>query len=347
MVVTEQEIAHLNRLYESRRAFHGELHDHSASGGTSDGRRSLAHWRGAMEALGIDFAAILDHKQVRHMYLPEWEDGMFIAGTEPGAKISDSLAELPAIHYNMIFDSPKKLEDLLEAFPEFQFTGGTEGHFQYPAFTRARMCELIEAVRERGGLWVHPHPKQKMKSDDPLEYFFADDTGIEVFYYDLRHDYTKANYELWTTLLSLGKRVWACAGCDLHTCAHDTALTTLYAEEKKNAAYLSHLREGDFVCGAVGMRMCVGETKMGGKCAFGERLELSVGDFHRSVKNPYHTYRVHILDDTGVVESHLIGCDETTYFAIDTDPARRFYRAEVIDETENFRIAIGNPIWNQ
>ena len=36
------EVDHLLILYENCRAYHGELHDHSASGGTSDGKCSLA-----------------------------------------------------------------------------------------------------------------------------------------------------------------------------------------------------------------------------------------------------------------------------------------------------------------
>lgn len=348
MKVTEQDIEHLNQLYKDRTAFHGELHDHSASGGTSDGKRPLMHWRGAMEALDMDFAAILDHKQVQHMYLPEWEDGLFIAGTEPGGKISDSKAEDPIIHYNMVFETPAQLESLLEEFSEFAFTGGPNGHFKYPSFTTERMRELIRAVKARGGLWVHPHPKQQMKSDDPLDYWFADETGLEVFYVNLRSGYTRENYALWTTLLGMGKRLWACAGCDLHACAHDTALTTIYAEERKNASYLSHLRVGDFVCGPVGIRMCIGDTLMGGRCRFGaERLVLSAGDFHKSVYNPEHQYRLVLLDDQGVVQRLDFDCRETAYIAIDPDAERRFYRAEVFDLTEELRIAIGNPIWNE
>ena len=346
METNECDVMQLQSLYQNCSAFHGELHDHSASGGTSDGKRPLMHWLGAMEALGMDFAAILDHKQVRHMYLPEWEDGVFIAGTEPGAVISDSLAEEPRIHYNMLFEAPTQLEDLLEEFPEFEFTGGQEGHFEYPPFTRDRMRELIDAVKARGGLWVHPHPKQKMISDDPMEYWFADETGIEVFYRDFRHPYTEENYALWTTLLSMGKRLWACAGCDMHACAHDTALTTVYATERKNAAYFTRLRRGDFTCGAVGIQMCIGDTPMGGRCDFaGKRLVLSVGDFHCSVKNELHQYRVDLLNDRGLVCSQEISCAETAYLAIDAEDCK-FYRAEVFDTTENLRIAIGNPIWN-
>ena len=38
MYATDKEIAHLQALYEGRRAFYGELHDHAASGGTADGK---------------------------------------------------------------------------------------------------------------------------------------------------------------------------------------------------------------------------------------------------------------------------------------------------------------------
>lgn len=348
MLPTEKELLHLNSLYQNRRAFHGELHDHSASGGTSDGKRPLMHWRGAMEALGIDFAAILDHKQVRHMYLPEWEDGVFLGGTEPGTRhIVDIPIEKNGLHYNIIFEGPKPLEELLSEFPEFEFTGGAEGHFKYPDFTKARFCELIDAVKKKGGFFVYPHPKQVAVSDDPLHYWFCDDIAMEVFYVSMDSNYTKENYRLWTDLLSLGKRVWASAGCDLHACATDQALTTIYAEEKKNAAYIKHLRMGDFVCGPVGIRMCVGDTLMGGTCKFGkDRLILSVGDFHRSVKNPEHTYRVDILSDRGVVCSKEFSCDDELCLAIDTSADVKFYRAEVFDLNRDLRIAIGNPIWN-
>lgn len=347
MKATENERLGLEELYKERTPYYGELHDHGATGGTSDGKRPLSHWIGAMEALNMDFAAILDHRQVRHMYLPEWEDGLFIGGTEPGTVIDDSTAEVKNVHYNMLFVNSEPLEKLLAEFTEYEFTGGPEGHFIYPHFTRARFNQLIDRVKELGGFFVHPHPKQLMKSEDPTQYWFQDETGIEVFYDDLASQYTVDNYKLWTDLLAAGKRVWACAGGDGHACASNKALTAIYAEERKNAAFLSHLREGDFVCGSVGIKMHMGSTKMGGCCSFeGEKLVFSVGDFHPSVKIPGHQYRVDVLDDTGVVCSEEIGCNETQYFTIEAKPCK-FYRVEVFDTTRNLRIAIGNPIWNK
>lgn len=347
MKASSIEIKNLEKLYEDRKVFHGELHDHAATGGTSDGTTSLAQWVEDLQNLNMDFAAILDHRQVRHMYLPEWEDGLFIAGTEPGAGISDIICEDNYVHYNMLFESPHDLETILDKFPEYKFTGGTEGHFEYPCFTTARFCELIDAVKAQGGFFVHPHPKQQMKSENPEDYWFRDETGMEVFYEDMANDETKDNYKLWTDLLRMGKRIWATAGGDGHDRASDRALTTIYAEEHNNKSYLKHLRQGDLICGPVGIRMCIGNVLMGGRTRFGKnRLTISVGDFHNVVYKPQHKFRLDILEGDIVVAHEHFSCDKTEYFSFDLLPDAPFIRAEVFDEDDDLRIAIGNPIWN-
>lgn len=343
MIANEKEIVMLEKLYEGRTPYHGELHDHSSCG---DGKRSLMHWRGAMEALHMDFATILDHRQVEHMYHPDWEDGVFLGGTEPGAKITDSKAEVPVIHYNMIFEGPKPLEELLEAFPEYEFTGAPNGRFNYPKFTTPRLIELIEYVRAHGGMFVHPHPKQQMQSNDPLDYWFADGTGIEIVTNGITTKQTRDNYELYQALLAAGKRVWGCAGSDFHRCASDSSLTTVYATEKKNAAYLEPLCVGDFTAGGVGIKMCIGDTRMGGSTSFGgKRLTVAVGDFHRSIANPEHRYRLEIISDQGVEESAEFDCREGIAISLEAAD-RAFYRTTVTDVSRNLILAYGNPIWN-
>ncbi|MBQ3078523.1 MAG: hypothetical protein IJC48_00805 [Clostridia bacterium] len=347
MICIQKEIERLERLYEGRRAFHGEMHDHSASGGTSDGKTPLDAWKKQMAELKMDFAAILDHRQVRHMYLPEWNDTVFIAGTEPGTGISDCNARDSHLHYNILLPDRDLLAEILNEFPEYEFTGGIEGHFKYPWFTRERFCELIDSVKAHGGMFVHPHPKQVMDSDDPLDYWFRDETGIEVFYISMDSEETKANYPLWRSLLSAGKRVWASAGGDLHTDAHDYALTTVYSEKQQCASFISHIRVGDYTCGGVGIRMAIGDTVMGGQCAFsGNTLIVSVKDFHDSVKLAGHDYRMDLFAGEEVVFSAPVNPDKTHYFAVPAKDAP-FYRAEIFDETRNLRIAIGNPIWNE
>lgn len=347
MLATEKDTAHIAALYEGRRAFYGELHDHAATGGTADGKRNLDHWKGAMEALGMDFAAILDHKQVRHMYLPEWVDGTFIGGTEPGTAITDIECEKNAVHYNMIFPGPKSTEELLHSFPEYKFEGGAEGHFIYPKFVKERFLEIIEKVFSLGGFFVYPHPKQLMISDNPLDYYFHDYTGIEVIYRSLDSKYTEDNYKLYCDILAEGKRLYCCAGGDGHACCSDGALTTIYSAERKNVSYISHLREGDFVCGPVGIKMCIGDVRMGGHLPFkDERLVVSISDFHKSVKNTEHKYRLDVISDNGIVESVEFDCTEGVSIALDCDPKAAFYRAEVFDTNRGLRLALGNPIWN-
>ena len=336
----------LERLYQGCKVYHGEMHDHSNSGGTSDGKRTLAEWIERMQLLQMDFAAILDHRQVRHMYLPEWKDGLFISGSEPGTSIVDSKASVKEMHYNIIVPQREVLAQILESFPEYEFTGGVEGHFVYPTFTRERFGQLIDTIKAHGGLFVHPHPTLIMQSDDPCEYWFKDETGIEVFYIDMKSEHTARNYQLWINLLKAGKRVWACAGCDEHCDASVGALTTIYSEEKSNACYLVHLRRGDFTCGPVGVRMCIGGTTTGGRCSFaGQQLIAAVGDFHPSAMQESHEYRVDVLAEEKIVHSQKISCMETSTIVLDTENVK-YYRVEVFDETQNLRIAIGNPIWN-
>ena len=336
----------LKSLYKGRRAYFGDMHNHTNTA-SGDGHFSLKEWREGMSKLGMDFAAIVDHRQVEHMYHPDWEDGVFIGGSEPLAWISDSPADLNAIHYNMIFENAKPLEKLLEAFPEYQFTGGIDGRFGYPDFTLERMRELIRFIKDNGGFFVHVHPKQLMRSDNVLDYWFADETGLEVFYVDMRHEYTDNNYKLWCELLARGKRIWACSGEDRHQEPTVNALTTIYSEEKKNKAFISHLRTGDFVCGSVGIKMCIGSVPMGGVSDFnGEMLAVSVGDFHNSVCDATHTYKLVVLNDKGIVTFENLSLDKDNTFVYETDDCA-FYRVEVFDETEDLRIAIGNPIWNK
>ena len=356
---TEADIAHLEELYAGRTAYHGELHDHSDSGGRSDGKQTLTIWKSMMMGLEIDFATIVDHKQVRHMYLDEWDNTMFIGGTEAATWIQNPMGyitdEQNSIHYNMIFATPEPLLEIFEEFPEFPYTGGDplEAEFpRYPHFTRERLAELAEAVKAKGGFFSHVHPKHNgmMNSDNPLDYWFADETGLEVintYRSDRNGPNTQNNYKLWRDLLTMGKRVWATAGNDEHNMPSDKGLSTIYATEKNAQALVDSLRVGDFAAGPVGVRMCIGDNLMGSTAdSFaGKRVVISVGDFHKSVADEKHVYRIDVYGNEDVIFSQEFSCTETVYFAFDAGDCR-FYRAEIFDVTLNSRIGLGNPIWS-
>ena len=356
---TAEDIRTLEGLYAGKQPYQGELHDHAATGGTSDGKQSLDVWKAYMNELAMDFATIVDHKQVLHMRLPEWDNTMFIGGSEAATTITDR--EGVYLHYNMIFSDPEGLENVLRAFPEFNFRIWSESdragcggqmHFNYPSFTGERFTELCRAIYENGGFLsiVHPKAPGYVDNEDPVQAWFMDYTGVEVFYsyyMDRDNEYSKANYELWTGMLAAGKKVFATAGNDEHNMPSDKALSTLYAANKDASDFVELLRTGNFTAGPVGIRMSVGDTPMGGTVDFtGKRLVFSVGDFHKSVYKPDHIYRVDLISDAGVVFSQTISCEEMSWFAIDAQEVA-FYRIEIWDTTENSMLALGNPIWNE
>ena len=345
-----EDAAHLESLYAVGSPYHGELHDHADTGGTSDGRLTLAQWKENLKKLDMDFATIVDHKQLLHMDLADWDDTIFIGGTEPSTRISDSKATGNQMHYNMIFSDREAGEQVLRAFSEFKFKEDENGewHFSYPNFTTARFRELIQAVKDAGGMFVFVHPKDGTRyiSDDPLDYWFADGMGLEVFYVSKTDSRTKNNYKLWTDLLAAGKRVWATAGYDGHAVASVNTLTTIYSDSKTAESYLNYAKIGDFSTGGIGIRMAVGDTRMGGSTDFArQRIVFSVADFHSSL-DLTHTYRVKLIaGDETVFEAPL---DPTMpfYYAQNADENAPFYRVEIIDETAGILTAIGNPIWN-
>lgn len=377
-IAAEADIAFLEKAYEGRVAYHGEMHDHADTGGTSDGQKDLAFWKLAMDGFDMDFATIVDHQQALHMELEDWDNSIFIGGSEAAALPSDlAAATTVQMHFNMIFT---KAEDLIntvnaydalypgtgfkaQVFPE-DYDGedaermAGEWHFTYlyndTAPTKAQMAQLVELIKENNGMFVHVHPKSDgcIASTDILDYWFGDYTGLEVFYgyrgYAPERPETQRNYQLWLDLLAAGKKVWATAGSDKHALPNTDALTTVYSHQKHADAYLSYFKTGDFVCGPVGIRMAIGDATMGGETAFaGQRVVFSVGDFHSSC-NPMQKYRVELHSDKGIVFSQqLTDPKQTAYFAVDAKEDAAFYRVEIHNETAGLMHALGNPIWNK
>ena len=122
----EEDITNLLASYGDRVVKYGEMHNHTSAGLTADGRKTLAEWKERMIELGMDFATIVDHKQVAHMYHKDWqteptEDSpvVFVGGSEPGTNISEMIAGTQGnMHYNMITGDPVLLVDLVKQMEE-------------------------------------------------------------------------------------------------------------------------------------------------------------------------------------------------------------------------------------
>jgi hypothetical protein len=261
---------------------------------------------------------------------------------------------------NLIFSDPAQLEALISSgHPQFtNVATAPEGWsgltFKAGACSKQDIRDLVVLVQELGGFFAHVHPKWVgyVDSDDPLDYYFGEYTGIEVMCassgaYDSRHKYNVNAYNLWVDLLELGKKVYATYGNDDHNNPTTYALSAYYTETKDASEYLQYMRAGDFTPGWVGVRMLVGDTKMGGTTDFeGQRLVIAAGEMFADKYDASHKYVIQLYDDGGLLLESELNPSEMNYYALDADPDAKFYRVLIWDTTIGAHVAVGNPIWN-
>lgn len=344
------ELNRLDEFYAGRRAFYGDLHVHTKCGGTSDGNLDMALWPSHMDLKHVDFAVIVDHRQMRGYFLPEWNEERFVMGTEPGASVKelrDEHCAMSMVHYNMLFPHKYGLAMVLANFPEYNFRGDElTGKFGYPSFTPDRFRELTEYVQSIGGMMVHPHPKILLSSKDPLDYCFADHIYLETIYGSPYSETSVKDYELWTKLLDMGKHVYASGGSDTHSEVSNFAVSTFYTKERSGKAFFDQMHSGDFTVGYHGMKMLVGDSPMGSEspCRPGDVLLLRVGDpFLEHIKKD-GCYELRVYSDRGLAFASVFDGRTPQTLALGTAD-RRFYRAEVADLACGVRVSIGNPVW--
>lgn len=367
---TKADIAHIEQLYAGKKMYHGDTHGHSASCPNSDGKKSFQEWKAHMQKYGIDFATILDHSQTYHMMREDWDDTVFIGGSEPGLDVLDTeVGNWRNIDYGIVFTNLADMEAFLAEYPEDFKYDKENGLFARKHFKgdRKRIAELIGAINAHGGMFIYEHPFLQTiyggyyDPVDPKNRFFADETGFEVFNqiaetYDPA--YNTAAYDAWVELLNDGRRLYATSSSDCHSVLPwPRSISTLYASEKNAEGFFRELKSGNLTAGAVGIRMAVGDAVTGSTGSFaGKRVVVAVGDFHPLIVNPpydpdepeepKHTFRVDIYDGNGLVFSQELDTGKMNYFAFDADGTQRYYRATVYDLVADKLIAVGNPVFN-
>ena len=345
-----RDMSALDELYRGRTIYRGDLHVHTKCGGTSDGNQPMEEWPAKMDALGVDFAVVVDHKQMRGFFLPEWDEMRFVIGTEPGAHIEGLNAcrhGMAEIHYNMLFPHKYGLAMVLANFPEFQFKGDElTGSFRYFKGTKERYIQLFDYVKSIGGIVVHAHPKTMLVSSDPIDYYFGEHTYIETIYERVDCAATRNNYKLWCDLLALGKHVYASGGSDSHTDTKNAALSAFYTSERSGSAFFYKMREGDFNVGSVGMQMCIDNHPMGSEIEYrdGMKLSLRIRDYFAPHKKDNTVYTLRIFTDKGIAYSADFDGTEPQELQLAVQK-RAFYRADIYDKTHECVIAVSNPIW--
>lgn len=360
---TEADIAALEKLYEGRVAYHGDIHCHTQSGEKSDGKLPLSMWGDAMAAKKVDFIAVADHRQTTHYDHEAWDDALFIGASEGGMRIASSNPDMEAQYYhtNYIFLNRADMEGMLQEFPLYFNFNAYNGTYQDwgcgNIFSRETAVELIRYIQEHDGFFVMVHPtsaqtREGPKSGELMDFWLADGTGFEVFfgYYGPSENYekTKEAYEVWKQLLAAGKKIYATAGSDTHTNPYIDALSTIYVTEKSAKNYMDCLRAGDFCPSPMGVRMVIGDTRMGGTTSFdGQKVIFSVGDFHSYVTDKRTNFRAVLVSDKGTVTTQNFTADETVYFSVDADADAKYYYVEIYDADEDLLIGLGNPIWKK
>ena len=342
----EADFAPLDKLYEGRMALHGDFHTHTNSGGTSDGKTPLAEFVQQLKALDLDFAAVVDHRQMRHFFLPEWDETMLIPGTEPSTRIQGINARYCSMDYTMIFPDKTGLAKVFEKFPEFQYSGGIEGNYVYPNFEKERIMELGEFIYSIGGLMSHAHPKQLMAADDPLDYYLGENVAIETIHGDAGTFGSKQNRDLWESLLKMGKRVTTHGSSDTHAEAKACGQTTVYATRKHSKEIFDLVRAGDCTAGAWGIQMTIDGCAMGSSLPYrqGQILLIRAGEHHDAGWQPDTVYCLKVYTDQGL--AYAIEFDGNAGIALALPVQKRsYYRVEITNESDGLIVALGNPIW--
>lgn len=339
----------LDKLYAGRQRFYGDFHCHSKSGGTSDGKTPIEEYVQGMQENQLDFAAIVDHRQMRHFFLPCWDEKYLICGTEPGTVFTDEGKPNYAkkMDYTMIFPDKSGLQQVLDRFEGFGFTGTPlDGSFKYYCMSRQTFLEIAEFVYSIGGLLSHAHPRQMMYSDDPLDYYFGDHVPLETIHVAPENYATWQNRQLWIRLLKLGKRVKTHGSSDSHGPVSNRGLTAVYAEKQCAADIFNVIRSGDCTAGGVAIQMSIDAAPMGSVTDYtpGKTLYIRVEDFHPAHRKEDTVFCLKVYTDKGLAYARQFDCNNMQQLALPVEK-RMYYRVEITNESDGCPVALSNPIW--
>ena len=346
----DADFSELDAYYDGCKAYYGDQHVHSNSGGTSDGRTLLSNWVPDMDKLGLDFAIIVDHRQMRGYFLPEWDEERMVMGTEPGASLTDPMGEKcirSSFHYNMVFPHKYALAMVLANFPEFEFHGDElTGSFKYPKFTKERLVKLGQYLRSIGGMLVHAHPRILMGSDEPLDYYFGEHSYLEVIVGGCASHASYKSYDTWCEILAKGKHMFASGGSDTHRAVSAGCPSTFYTKRRFHTDFVERMYAGDYAVGGIGVKMMIDGHPMGSEIEYkdGMKLTVRIGDYFPHTIREGCAYELQIITDKGVAYSSRFSAKEPQAVSLEVQK-RNFYRVIVKNLTAGTRVSVSNPIW--
>lgn len=217
---------------------------------------------------------------------------------------------------------------------------------KYASFTPERFAELGRFIYSLGGLMVHAHPKQMLSSDNPMDYYFGENVPLETILGDADAYDTWQNLGVWEALLKLGKRVHTHGDSDTHGAAKNRAITTVYATERKGAAILREVREGDCAAGAIGIKMAISGARMGSSLPYREGLTLAIqlDDYYKATMLDDTVYCLKVYTERGLAYASEFSGKQPQHLSIPVKD-RKYYRVEVTNESDGSIVSVSNPIW--
>jgi len=339
----------LDQVYAGRSIYYGDFHCHSNSGGSSDGKTPIEEYVDGMKAVGLDFAAIVDHRQMRHFFLPCWDETYMICGSEPGTIFQDESKPVYAqkLDYTMIFPDKTGMKKVLDKFSAYEFSGTPEeGSFPFRRMSRQMFLEIGEYIFSIGGLMSHAHPRQMMYSQEPLDYYFGDCVALETVHVSADNYATFQNRRLWISLLDSGKRVKTHGSSDSHGPVSNRGLTAVYAPRHYSTDIFNVIRSGDCTAGGVAIQMSIDNAPMGSVTEYapGKTLFVRVAEFHPAHRKDGTVFCLKVYTDKGLAYAREFACHQPQELALPVQ-SRMYYRVEITNESDGCLVALSNPIW--
>jgi hypothetical protein len=157
---------------------------------------------------------------------------------------------------------------------------------------------------------------------------------------------SKINYELWTYLLSQGKKIRTSCGSDTHADPVDSVVCAIYSEDTYNARLFEYVKKGQLTAGSFGIKMAVNGSIMGSVVKPDKNgvIVLSVADSFNRRRKEGDLYELRIYSDKGLCYSEVFDGKTPLNVALKVED-RKFYRADVYNLTGDHLSAVGNPIW--
>ena len=120
----------------------------------------------------------------------------------------------------------------------------------------------------------------------------------------------------------------------------------MYCDKRNADAAFDCMKAADYTVGIFGFKMCIDGQPMGREIAYrdGMKLALRIEDGFAPSIVEGDAYELRVYTDKGLAYASQFDPTKPQALSLEVQK-RRYYRAEVVNLTHGYRVAVGNPIW--